>query len=174
MPEQTVPQTNQSEANLLKQIDNFYFIIFQPNPVADIVHIWIDDGSLSMILMRDRFYNLIRAILGESAESSVHKACTDYGDFFYLDRQRGMVKPLNNVSEKNFLNLSKLHDDIEAAKGDTSDYNFFGRVQDYLAGNDQFITPVSHPKNKPIVNASAGYADYSGRLGAKPWTPFSH
>ena len=58
-----------------KAIENFYFLIFYADPVKDLAYIWIDDGKVHLVIKRDKFYKLIKSIVGLKASYHVEKAC---------------------------------------------------------------------------------------------------
>lgn len=151
------------EESEYKQFENFFFIVFEPNPVKDIVRVWIDGGYLRFTYKREKFYKIIQTLVNDDAMNAVHLASTYYGGFFLFNRQQCSVTRLSNASEKNVHLLSHLHKDIMNAKDEGSSYadvNFAERANDYLAQCDLAI-PTSKVGYANRVNKKSGTVAYN-------------
>ena len=140
----------------MEKFKTFYYLLFSPNPLRDNVKVWIDDGSVTMILKRDKFYSMIRSLLGPEVELKVHTACTVYGGFFLLDRTKGTIVQKQVLSQNEKLNPSKIFSDIQ--KGRQGKDDFYGRAAEY----QKFIQQKSDENGKTISSDGNGITKYSG------------
>ena len=97
-------------------LNNFYFLIFSPNPTKNIVRVIIDDGSIKLWMNIDKFVQIIKIVVSPEMAQAVKAACVTYGCYFMIDRPYNKIRKLNITSEKNIINLKSIHDDIEYAK----------------------------------------------------------
>lgn len=142
-----------------KAIENFYFLIFYADPVKDLAYIWIDDGKVHLVIKRDKFYKLIKSIVGLKASYHVEKACQDYGTFFLFDRQKEIIKELSNCTENEKLQISKIHKDIMQAIEDEKEKNKF--------------QPKSLNNKNKSINSQYGFINYSNHLdGIQQYKPY--
>ena len=86
---------------------NFFFIVFTSDPTRDRVKVWVDDGTVKLIMKRDKFYDLIARLIDHETSRRVHEACTTYGCFYALDRVNRELQKLHAASEHKHLNPAK-------------------------------------------------------------------
>lgn len=129
-----------------EKLNDFYFLIFTANPTRDNVKIWVDGDKLTMVMKRDKFYNIIEKLIDYDTASSVHLACTTYGCFYQLDRFKKTVQKLHPASIEQHLNPSedfmKSYKENEKKQNDLSG-QYQNSINDWM---DQGI------KNTPYIN----------------------
>jgi hypothetical protein len=81
------------EKEEMDKLNQFLFLIFQPNPARDTVRIILDDGTIKMTMKRAKFFNIIGQILDDTLLMEAQKikfrikeALNTFGGNFYFDR----------------------------------------------------------------------------------------
>ena len=91
-------------------ISNFYFLVFTSNPNTDMVKLYIDDGSIRMIMKVEKLIKIIKELCSEKLSKYVRQACCSYGDFFILDRDKGTLVQLQPIIKNEKMYASQIKD----------------------------------------------------------------
>ena len=110
------------EQEEIDKLNQFLFIIFQPNPTRDVVRIILDDGTIKMTMRREKFFNIISQILDDTLlieaqkiKFRIKEALNIFGGSFYFDRYNLEFKELGEASIEKKVSPQELRRDFESA-----------------------------------------------------------
>lgn len=127
------------EKDEMDKLNQFLFLIFQPNPARDTVRIILDDGTIKMVMKRAKFFNIIGQILDDTLLMEAQKikfrikeALNTFGGNFYFDRYNLQFRELGEkpIDKK----VSPHENDIgsEERRGNIMDQLFEKNRTEYL------------------------------------------
>lgn len=128
-------------------LNDFYFLVFSPNPAKNLVRVFIDDGTIRLWTNIDKFIKIIKLVMSDEIAQAVKSACTTYGCFFMIDRCENDIRKLNIKSEDNVINIKQLHNDIERAKKEG---------EKDIALRERFLAAVQTPVNERLSRQTKG------------------
>lgn len=101
--EKSLKEIEEEEFDKLNQ---FLFIVWQPNPQRDIVRITLDDGSIRMTMKRQKFFDIIGKILDDTllfeaqkVKFRIKESLNTYGGNFFLDRYNLEFRELSEIAK---------------------------------------------------------------------------
>lgn len=95
------------EKEVEENLHQFTFVMFIPNPMNHMVQFYVDDGSISNLMDKDKFVKIIKDICGAEEANKINLACMEYGTPYLYDRENRILRQLNSLSEGRNLDLSK-------------------------------------------------------------------
>ena len=127
------------EKDEMDKLNQFLFLIFQPNPARDTVRIILDDGTIKITMKRTKFFNIIGQILDDTLLMEAQKikfrikeALNTFGGNFYFDRYNLQFRELGEkpIDKK----VSPHENDIcgEERRGNIMDQLFEKNRTEYL------------------------------------------
>lgn len=150
-------------------ISNFYFLVFTSNPNTDMVKLYIDDGSIRMIMKVEKFIKIIKELCSEKLSKYVRQACCSYGDFFILDRDKGTLVQLQPIIKNEKMYASQIRDMCaEESKNNELKAQYLNSLDTCI--NNVLNSPIKNNNvtgnrfNKVVnintMNVSRGYRPY--------------
>ena len=81
--------------------------------------IFIDDGSIKIMMKRRQFVDLCVSLIGIRVQDSLTTALEEVGTYFLLDRERAEIRHLQPASEKDPLLVKDVFEKSRAASEDS-------------------------------------------------------
>jgi len=95
-----------------EELDQFMFLMWTSNPNTDRVRVILDDGTVKLILKRDKFYDILNDLLqprDKQVEYNLYRikeSLNKYGGYFWYDRMKNEFKELSERID--FLNIKPI------------------------------------------------------------------
>lgn len=112
------PQTGLAESEL-SAIRSFYFLVFTSNPMKDRVTLFIDDGSIKVLMKRKAFIDLCVSLIGIQVQDTLAAALEEVGTYFLLDREHAEIRHLQPSSERDYLSVKTVFEESKRSREDS-------------------------------------------------------
>ena len=123
----------EEEAN--RNLNQFAFLLFIPNPMTKTVKYYVDGVNISYVKNKDDFIKIIKEICGQEEANHLEVACMEYGVPFLYDRTKKSLRQVSENSKGRDMDFTQKHVEQELKEKQNQNEKSLGSVfQDLLKG----------------------------------------